>query len=87
MKHPTPHGQDYNEAPAIVVAPLPDAGFIGSIVPLLATACPRVRARALGTLHNLSTDVRSIGIVRKEVCVEKLSLVLMGRHDTLFAAG
>lgn len=46
---------------------IPDGGVIGEVVRLLDADNPKVRARALGTVHNLSTDARSIGIIRKEV--------------------
>lgn len=45
----------------------PDSGIIGVVVRLLEDHSPKVRARALGTIHNLSTDARSIGIIREEV--------------------
>ena len=45
----------------------PDSGIIGVVVSLLEDDSPKVRARALGTVHNLSTDARSIGIIREEV--------------------
>lgn len=45
----------------------PDSGLIGAVVRLLEDDSPKVRARALGTVHNLSTDARSIGIIREEV--------------------
>lgn len=45
----------------------PDSGIIGVVVCLLEDESPKVRARALGTVHNLSTDARSIGIIREEV--------------------
>lgn len=44
-----------------------DRGMIGAVVRLLDDPSPNVRARALGTVHNLSTDARSIGIIREEV--------------------
>lgn len=44
-----------------------DSGMIGVVVRSLEDASPKVRARALGTVHNLSTDTSSIGIIRQEV--------------------
>lgn len=44
-----------------------DSGIIHAVVSLLEDDSPKVRARALGTVHNLSTDARSIGIIREEV--------------------
>lgn len=45
----------------------PDSGIIGAVVRLLEDDSPKVRARALGTVHNLSTDARSIGSIRNQV--------------------
>lgn len=41
--------------------------MIGVVVRSLENMNPKVRARALGTMHNLSTDTSSIGIIRQEV--------------------
>ncbi|CAM9231079.1 unnamed protein product, partial [Choristocarpus tenellus] len=43
-----------------------DVGVIRRVVRLLVSSSPKVRARALGAVHNLSTDPGLIGVIREE---------------------
>ncbi|CAM9513981.1 unnamed protein product [Scytosiphon promiscuus] len=63
-----------------------NSGIIGAIVSLLEDGSPKVRARALGTVHNLSTDARSIGIIRKEGGLPRL-VRLLRSHEAQVCGG